>query len=429
MALMDRLARAIVGYAEGLLGALWLLAPLISGVAAAVTVVVYLLLPETPNVSPPVPADPAVAITAGVAVAAIAWLIGGVLWRPMASASRAQPRIFSELMQRLVTLRDRLASMDGAVAEGGVHHEGASQLRYAAEQLASGPAFRWALAYGYVDVFRALHRAEEAILVLQPVANTVGDALHDALSLDGSTISNRDRLSGVIRVALHKVSAAAAEDLLPSDPGTKQSDSELSQGEAREALREVRFAINDFRDDRQDGLIRARNRLVWTMVAVGVTTYLLLGLAVLKDVGKPYVCAAAVFYLVGAIVGLFNRLRGESQRSSAVEDFGLFQARLITTPLVSGLAAVAGVFLVGQASLLTGGAASTAGTAAAGTAAAAAGKSLAEIFDLTANQIGLLYAAIFGLTPGALTSTLQRQTERLEKDLQASEPASSEGGT
>lgn len=416
---MDRVVRSIVGYADGFLGALWLLAPLISGLAAVLTVIVYLLLPETPNVSPPTPAQPANALAIGVVGAVAIWLLGAVLWRPMTSAARAQPRIFSELTQRLEALHDRLASIGGAATDTGLQREGASQLAYAANQLASGPALRWALAYGYVAVLRALHRAEEAILILQPIPTAVGDALHDALSLDGSTIANRDRLSSVVRAALHRVSPAAAQNFLPSDPGTQQTDSDLTAEEAREALREVRYAVNEFRDDRQDGLIRARNRLVWTMVALGVTTYLLLGLAMLKGVGKPYICAAAVFYLVGATVGLFNRLRSESQRSSAVEDYGLFQARLVTTPLVSGLAAVAGVFLIGQANVLTGQTSLSDG---------AAGKTLAQIFDLSLNQLGLLYAAIFGLTPGALTSTLQRQTERLEKDLQASEPASG-GGT
>jgi hypothetical protein len=93
-------------------------------------------------------------------------------------------------------------------------------------------------------------------------------------------------------------------------------------------------------------LIRARNRLIWTMLAVGVTTYLLLSLALVAGVAVTYIQTAAILYLVGAIVGLFNRLRIEAGQSSAVEDFGLSQARLVVTPLVSGLAAVAGVYLI-----------------------------------------------------------------------------------
>ena len=92
---------------------------------------------------------------------------------------------------------------------------------------------------------------------------------------------------------------------------------------ARQTLREVRFAINQYVEDKLSSLLRARNRLVWTMLAVGFATYLLLGLALAAAVPVPQILAVTVFYLVGAIVGLFNRLRLEVGRSEAVEDFGL----------------------------------------------------------------------------------------------------------
>ena len=118
---------------------------------------------------------------------------------------------------------------------------------------------------------------------------------------------------------------------------------------ARQTLREVRFAINQYVEDKLGSLLRARNRLIWTMLAVGAATYLLLGLALAAAVPVPQVLAVTVLYLVGAIVGLFNRLRLEVGRSGAVEDFGLSMARLVVTPLLSGLAAVAGVYLVAVA--------------------------------------------------------------------------------
>ena len=41
------------------------------------------------------------------------------------------------------------------------------------------------------------------------------------------------------------------------------------------------------------------------------------------------------------------------------------------------------------------------------------------------NPIGLVYAAIFGLTPGALTSRLTAASARLQPDLQSTEAAAS----
>src|SRR5262249_29285058 len=52
-----------------------------------------------------------------------------------------------------------------------------------------------------------------------------------------------------------------------------------------------------------------------------------------------------VFYIVGATSGLFGRIYSESKASSGGDDFGLSFGRLISTPLISGLAGIGGAFL------------------------------------------------------------------------------------
>ena len=248
-----------------------------------------------------------------------------------------------------------------------------------------------------MSVLRALHRADEALIIVEPTDAAVGDALHDALSLEGSAIGNRERLIDIVRIAMHRLSPGSAVSFMAAVTGAPANDAErINENQAREALREVRHALNEFRDDRHEGLIRARNRLVWTMLAVGVTTYLLLSLALVAGVSVKYIQTAAILYLVGAIVGLFNRLRIEAGQSSAVEDFGLSQARLVVTPLVSGLAAVAGVYLIAALPVLLPNGSDPPATA----------PVLSEVFDLATNSMALVYAAIFGLAPSTLTSRL-----------------------
>ena len=46
---------------------------------------------------------------------------------------------------------------------------------------------------------------------------------------------------------------------------------------------------------------------------------------------------------------------------------------------------------------------------------------LEDIFDLRKNLIGLLVAAVFGLTPGLLFDRLQQQSEKYKADLKSSE--------
>ena len=168
--------------------------------------------------------------------------------------------------------------------------------------------------------------------------------------------------------------------------------------------------------------------------------------------------SVSVLYLVASLIGLFNRLRIESSHTPKVDTYGLYVARLLTGPLLSGLAGVAGVYLIALAPTFLGPlsagsasipAASTVPAASALPGASAAGrqpaaqpggasgcrqgiqiaapKPLAEVFNITTNQLALLVAAIFGLAPGLLTTRLQAQVSRLERDLARSEPATSTG--
>jgi hypothetical protein len=309
-----------------------------------------------------------------------------------------------------------------------------------------GPALRWVLANGYTSIARELHRAEEALFIVESEAEIVGDALHDDLSLEDSGLKNRFTLRRMIRDAMPAISPAAADALFRPVPALPQTAAllmraqaqthELIGHEAREALREVRFAINDYRDDIVDSFARGRNRLIWTYLMVAISTYVLLGLGMLSEVPKPALVSVSALYMVGALVGLFSRLRIEASRPSTNDDYGLYLARLLTGPLLSGLAGVAGVYLVAQAPAFLG-PITEIGSAAASPApsaspspsevvtAAAQARPLADIYDLAKNHLAFAVSAVFGLAPGLLTARLQQQVDRLERDLQRSEPATS----
>jgi hypothetical protein len=417
------------GSSTGYLGALWIIAPLMPGLAAVITVGWYILLPTLTGTDPGAPAYPASALAVGLGVTTLVWFGGALPARSLVSAPRAQLRIYAELLERTRSLRDRVDALAlAAPEERAAAEEARTHVDYATDQLerdGAGPALRWAMASGYMSVWRGLHRADEALIIVEPPDAAVGDALHDALSLEGSAIGNRERLIDIVRIAMHRLSPGSAAAFMSAvTDAPVHEELRISGTQAREALREVRHALNEYRDDRHDGLIRARNRLVWTMLAVGITTYLLLSVALVADVAVKYIQTVAVLYLIGAIVGLFNRLRIEAGLSSAVEDFGLSQARLVVTPLVSGLAAVAGVYLIAAAPALL----------PSGATGGEAPPDLQSVFDLATNPIAIVYAAIFGLAPSTLTSRLMLASTRLEKDLQSTEAASpgtanTDGGT
>jgi hypothetical protein len=172
---------------------------------------------------------------------------------------------------------------------------------------------------------------------------------------------------------------------------------------------------------------------------VSISTYVLLGLGMLSGIPRSTLVAVSAMYMVGSLVGLFSRLRIEATRPSTNDDYGLYLARLLTGPLLSGLAGVAGVYLVAQAPTFIAPLAEVGSTSAAASpgpsasptpsdiaaAIQAAPRALADIYDLTTNHLALAVAAVFGLAPGLLTARLQQQVDRAERDLQRSEPATS----
>jgi len=146
-----------------------------------------------------------------------------------------------------------------------------------------------------------------------------------------------------------------------------------------------------------------RNQFVCTMILTGLTLYVLLQFAILAGTPQPAIISATAFYLVGALVGLFNRLYTESQTSKSIDDYRLALARLVAQPLYSGLAAVGGVLIVQKFS------------------------ALGDIFDPKNILSGLIIAAVFGLMPGLLINRLQNQTETYKNDLKSTAASQGQG--
>ena len=373
---------------EGYLASLWVFAPLLPVVAAAVSVATYLLIPATGDV----PDRPVDAVAIGICAALAAWAISAFPGSLLACRERAQTRVYGDLVQRYLVL-DARADAEHArcvAAAASIEqpadastrpdpspmpkalHEAQMLLADVRDQLYSHksgePALRWALSAGYLGLTRQLHRAEEALMVVESVSELVGDVIHDDLSLENSGLKNPFAMRRIIRDAMQVLSPGVEKSLLRPVPdlprgttmvtatepqveetGTGGAPKAFTVAEAREALREVRFAINDYRDDIFDSFVRGRNQLIWTYLALAISTYVLLALGLLFGIPKVSLVSVSVLYLVASLVGLFNRLRLEASHTPKVDDYGLYVARLLTGPLLSGLAGVAGVYLIAQA--------------------------------------------------------------------------------
>jgi hypothetical protein len=256
---------AIIRYSpEGFLAAIWVFFPLVPPIAAAISVVGYLVSPEDPA-RIGVPQDPIVAVYVGLASSVLLWMFSAFPGAQMARRQRAQRRVYDDLCQRYRVLSARVEAESGNTDKQSKKalKEAESILDEVKIQLTGtdgeGPALRWVLANGYTSIARQLHRVEEALFIVESVAEIVGDVLHDDLSLEDSGLKNRFTLRRVIRDAMPVISEAAADTLLRPVPALPQTAALLMRAqaqaqvqsrtltphEAREALREVRFAIND----------------------------------------------------------------------------------------------------------------------------------------------------------------------------------------
>jgi hypothetical protein len=250
----------------------------------------------------------------------------------------------------------------------------------------------------------------------------IADAYNDELRLEGSNIDNRDALLKRLRDSLPTLEARLCDTKITeaSQSGSGTGDTvecpvtPVMEVLAREKLRHVKHAINQFRDERRRGLVHARNRLTKTVTVTGLVIFLIVALAVLLCVQRGYIVAAAAFYLVGAIVGLFNQLYLEGGTETATEDYGLASARLFHTPMISGLAALGGVLIIPMFSVLVN--SSIHGKSTVGDVL-----DLTKLLNLTGQPFSIVLAAIFGLSPTILISRLQQEAEQYKADLKGTE--------
>lgn len=427
-------------------GGLTVVLPFVPCVAAAATTLAYVLRLGDESVWWGDWEDNLAAIGVGLAVALGIWLVAGWRCGHFTRPDHADSGSYDLLWTRLRQLQTRCAVFcaPGREWTGGDPRAACAACREAEAQCGAvvvdlkRNGLQWVMATGYDTQWRRLHRAEEALLEVEPRDTLANEALYDYQRLRGSGLDDFERLATQMTWALRQLDLAeCVEDATTlAVPGSSPNGGRGKAGRFRPApdarlraiLREIRYAINDFRERQTAGLIRARNRLLKTVLLTSLGSYVLLGLAIAAEAPRGTVAAVAGCFLVGAIVGLFNRMRVESRMDCAVEDYGLSVARLVHTPLFSGLAAVAGVFLSAALAVAVTNAVlqgPTSPAVAAATAQEVEGArlpSVTEVFDLAANPFALVIAAVFGLTPDLVINRLRDQTEQMTDNLRKTQP-------
>ena len=434
----------------------------VPSVASVITVAIYLAITNVAY---------SYLVIWGLIVTCAAWLLISIPMSFLTSRERVNTRSYGLLISRLSQLETRLNVIQNripdpdkleeyqevALEEAFNNFQELDTMLY--ESTARLP---WVLGLGYVVAWFRLHRAEEALIEVEPLEMVVRGAYHDKMAITDSQMSNSSDLLNELRTAVKVLDPGMGDvfrtgntssqeteqlqelldnmqqlgknvqqvgqdvQLIAKNSSVKLDDNQAhkkspdqprnmgtsTEAQARLTTREIRRTLNEFRDHQWEGLIRARNRLMAGIFITGLATLLLLSIALLSQSsgssdpqpGHSTILAAAAFYVVGAIAGLFSIIYRESTLSTGVDDYGLSLARLIGAPLLSGLAGVGGAFLYSVLILQ---------------ATPNASLTISSIFTLSRLDY-LIAAIIFGFAPSLIIRGLQQQTNKYISALQSS---------
>lgn len=358
----------------------------VPGIAAGMTTLLFITV--LPNIS---------SLAYGLIITLFLWLVViPVFVSPFTTAAHADAFQYSMLKSRWCLLTKRLTMLNNIFTsptteqKDGLTTAEASKCYMDQALNHSNPGLRWISGKEFLNLWKVLHRAQEALLQIEASAILIREALHDQLKLQKSSLRNRDELLQKLIQAVTTLDPSALPYFKVQPPSGATGQDSLT---ARVALQEVRRALNDFQDNNWQGLLSLRNHILRMLASIEFFTYLLVGFVILEGVPKDIFTAAIAFYLVGAIFGLFGRFYEEAKRTTYPYDYRLTMARLITIPFFSGLAGIGGPFLVWVLEVLRGHPAPGWG----------------EIFLL--DPLHLLAAAVFGLTPNLIIHSLLHKEE------------------
>jgi hypothetical protein len=325
----------------------------------------------------------------------------------------------------------------------------------------------WLLGTAYNELYRRIHLIEADLLLLCPSEELLSFAVEDYFRLADSQVNRHELWQYQIERAIAMLGEDPREHFHRPVPGritvplAGATVDVAGLTGARFLLREVRTAVDEFRDSSFEGLVRLRGRTTWTLFAASLTVYISLITAALCGVDSKLLVGAGAFFITGVLVGLLNRMLTEQQLASDIEDYGLSTVRLFQTIVISGIAAVLGVvvatygvYAVDQASVVpavpdtarpntptlvtappvtpaatvtataTATPTSPGGDATAGQRGETQAPALSEIFDLGRYPVLLLVAAAFAVTPGLVLRRLEASSTSLKQEIKSIEPGS-----
>src|SRR6266852_661201 len=376
-------------------GALVLLAAIIPlpFLAALITIIVYL----SPSSFQWLGAS-AMVIIFGLIITLVLWLLLAIPCRSFATAKGGKPSDFASLQRTAGVLEKQLEVVICERATQDTEYKAAiadiESNRKNYYDMLNCNGLPWVSYTGYVSMWDRINKVDEAMIGVLPCQTVIESANYDELSLTDSGVPGSNDLLTLLEEAIATLSSD------PTSPSAVNNGqvSQQSEQKARANIRKVKSALHKFTNERWDGLVRARNQLMVTAFLTTFFTYILVIIAILAYVPRmTNTIDAMVFYFLGAIVGLFGRLFDERNADTVIDDYGLSMARIIVTPLISGLAALVGVLFVTTSSTID------------------------TIYKISLQN--LVFASVLGFAPNILISILRSKSEAIKGQIKSTSPS------
>jgi hypothetical protein len=324
-----------------------------------------------------------------------------IIARKFLSEVQLKPGVDDTLADSVTPLNAPLAVNTHASA-----YEAALLARNKAVALLKRRGLCWSLADGYIALYRYLHSSDQALILCSPRDKVIDRALTNELRFEDSTIPHREHLLDQLRRAVLRLDPAAALYLdkgptsLPS-----QSANAISTEKAFAIVCDTQRELDNYVEDRFEGIITVRNRLMAVHALTGIVTYVALLFALAVGISVGALQDMAALFLVGALASMLNWYTLIVGSDNALPDYGLSLTRLFAAPLLSGLVALAAVLLLQSLTVSFAGAATP--------------HTLEDLFALDLKNV--VIAGVFGFTPSLIISLVQKQTDRYMSEIKSTE--------
>lgn len=290
------------------------------------------------------------------------------------------------------------------------------------------PDTGWLTGEGFIAAWARVHHIEEELMPLLSRDRLTEEALYDLARIARSGIEQEVELVARQRAALTDLEPCLESVVGRDATRTVCGEVELREQIARIVITNSRRAVNQFRDDRWATLMRQKQVYLTAALSLTIGIYLMTILAVTQQVSETTLIGVLVFFAIGAMVGLFAQLVVSPDSGLIAEDYGYTRARQAFTPLVSGLAAVMGVWLWANGVTLTDATkADDAATGGATESVVVELKTLDDAYNFNENRAALVIAAAFGIAPATVIGRINQSALQAKRDLKASDGITTSG--